>query len=365
MPFEKGASDPNNNLNSVKNTPHLSVIINTFNRDSLLKTALESLVEQTLDKKDYEVIIIDDGSDDQTKENVYSFFDRLPIKYFYQKNAGRSSAKNHGIYAAQGRILFFLDDDDIATPTLLEEHINSHDKYPDDNYAVLNYTGWSPSLTLTPLMHYITEVGHLLFSYPNIKHGDILDYTYFWAGRLSCKRSFLIEYGVFNPIVRICEDIELGFRLSRYNLKVVYNAKAVSMANRAITLHDFCKRLILRGRDQYILSRLHQDPGLHKWAEVMGSEEEWEVIRPIFNAKIRSTFELDKIANLNTTYGFSQDNLTSRLLHNAYKWTFKACKIKGIMAAKEDSAKSMKIKSERELANNSSSNVDIDVKYES
>ena len=79
--------------------------------------------------------------------------------------------------------------------------------------------------------------GLLLFSYPNLKHGDVLDYTYFWGGCSSCKRKFLIEYGVFNPVFRFgCEDIELAYRLSKSNLKVVYNARAVSTMVRDIFL---------------------------------------------------------------------------------------------------------------------------------
>ena len=154
----------------------LSIIICTYNRAEFLKMALGSLVDQTLDQQDYEVILIDDGSDDHTKEVVKLFSSQLKIKYFYQRNAGLPSAKNHGIYAAQGRIILFLDDDDISAPTLLEKHLQTHRQYPEDNYAVLNYTSWSPNLSVTPLMHFVTEVGCLLFSYPNIKHGDILDH---------------------------------------------------------------------------------------------------------------------------------------------------------------------------------------------
>jgi len=134
----------------------------------LLNKTLESLISQTLNKGNYEIIIIDDGSSDSTRQTVDSFAGRLPIKYFYQKNAGLAAAKNHGIYASQGEILFFLDDDDIATPTLLEEHIKTHQMYSQEHYAVLNYTTWAPNLLITPLMHYITKVGCFLFSYPNL-----------------------------------------------------------------------------------------------------------------------------------------------------------------------------------------------------
>jgi glycosyltransferase involved in cell wall biosynthesis/SAM-dependent methyltransferase len=314
----------------------LSVIINTFNRAELLKITLKSLVDQSLDQKHYEVIIIDDGSRDNTKEIVNGFYGQLPIKYFYQNNAGRASAKNHGIYAAQGKIVLFLDDDDIATATLLEEHVKFHRKYPKDNYAVLSYTGWSPNLTITPLMHFVTEVACFMFSYPYLKHKDVLDYTYFWTGRLSCKRSFLIEHAVFNPTMDVYEDIELGYRLSPYGLKIIYNSKAVSEMIRPLTFDDFCERCIKQGRIAYIFSRLHSVPEIHNYTEVTGAKEKWHEIRHIYHAKIRSARELDKIANMKLKYGFDLDDLTKKLLHEAYWWAFKACKIKGIMDAKED-----------------------------
>ncbi|MCZ6594516.1 MAG: glycosyltransferase family 2 protein [Bacteroidetes bacterium] len=310
----------------------ISIIICTYNRASYLKLTLKSLTAQTLDKQDYEIVVIDDGSSDNTREIVGEFSNRLPIKYFYQENAGLASSKNHGIYAAQGRILLFLDDDDIATPTLLEEHLKTHYQYPDDFYAVLNYTTWSPNLNVTPLMHFITEVGCFLFSYPYIKHGNILDYTNFWGGRSSCKRSFLINHGVFNQIFRFgCEDIELGYRLSKHDLKVVYNAKAISMMIRPITFDDFCKRLIKQGRSQYVFSQLSNDPEVDRYTEVPEIEEKWLEMETLYEARIHSARELDKIVNLRITYGFEIDDLTKRLLHKAYWWAFRACKIKGMI----------------------------------
>lgn len=321
-----------------------SVIICTYNRASYLKLTLESLTAQTLGKEDYEIIIIDDGSSDNTREVVSEFFKRLPVKYFYQKNAGLASSKNHGIYAAGGKILLFLDDDDIATPTLLEEHLKTHHQYSDDFYAVLNYTTWSPNLNVTPLMHFITEVGCFLFSYPYIKHGNILDYTNFWGGRTSCKRSYLIEQGVFNPVFRFgCEDIELGYRLSKHNLRVVYNSEAVSLMIRPVTYDAFCNRLIKQGRSQYVFSTLHNDPEILKYAEIIDAEEKWNDIRQLYDAKMRSARELDSIANMKLESGFEFDDLTKRLLHDAYWWVFKACKARGILEAKEDSKQKLHI----------------------
>jgi len=109
-----------------ENSLPLSVIICTYNRADLLNMSLESLTRQTLSKDKFEVILIDDGSSDHTKDVSSAFHSVLPLKYFYQNNAGLASARNHGIFAARGEILLFLDDDDIATPSLIEEHMKTH-----------------------------------------------------------------------------------------------------------------------------------------------------------------------------------------------------------------------------------------------
>jgi glycosyltransferase involved in cell wall biosynthesis len=107
-----------------------SVLICTYNRADLLKQTLESLCHQTLDKSLFEVVIVDDGSQDSTREIALSFESRLPLNYSYQRNSGVASARNHALFLSKGDIVFFLDDDDIAAPSLLEEHVRTHQLYP-------------------------------------------------------------------------------------------------------------------------------------------------------------------------------------------------------------------------------------------
>ena len=332
--------------------PSLSAILCTFNRAELLSRTLESILGQTLDQSNFELIVIDDGSTDETRKVVESFERRLPLRYAYQANAGLASARNHGIYRSQAPILLFLDDDDLCSPNLFEEHLKTHVQYPDNHFAVLGYVALDPNLAEKPVLHYVTEVGCYLFSYPNLKHGDVLDYPYFWGGCSSCKRKFLIEYGVFNPVFRFgCEDIELAYRLSKNNLKVVYNAHAVSTMVRDISFDAFCKRLIRQGESQYVFSQLHPDAEVQKWTEMIGAEEEWQRIEKVYEAGIRSARELDRIANLKLVLGLELDDVTTDLLHRAYRNAFKACKLKGI-----DNRRSEALKTE----NNKNSGLAID-----
>lgn len=310
----------------------LSVVICTFNRAGLLDKVLDSLCKQTLPAHDFEIVIINDGSADHTETVAASYASMLPLRYIYQRNAGLASAKNHGLFACRGDLVLFLDDDDIAANTLLEEHVKTHTEFPAEHYAVLGYTGLGKEISGNPLMHFVTEVGCFLFSYPSLKHGDALDYTYAWGGRSSYKRSLLLEFGVFNPVFRFgAEDIELGYRLSRQGLQVIYNKDAASYTIRKIEFDAFCHRLERQGASGYICSQLHPEREIQQWAGTADSEQDWAVIGEHFEAIIKSARHLDSMANLKLAAGLDLDEETRDLLYRAYWAAFKACKIKGII----------------------------------
>ena len=313
----------------------LSVVICTFNRASLLDKVLGSLCTQTLPLHDFEVIIINDGSTDNTDAVAASYASRLPLRYSYQRNAGLASAKNHGLFASRGDIVLFLDDDDIAAASLLEEHVKTHMAFPAEQYAVLGYTGLGGGMSTDPLMHFVTEVGCFLFSYPSLRDGDILDYTYFWGGRSSCKRTLLLEFGVFNPVFRFgCEDIELGYRLSRQGLRVVYNKNAASYTVRKIGFDAFCNRLERQGASNYVFSQLHPGYEVQQLTGIVDSEQNWPMVGPHHEAIKQSARHLDLMANLKLASNLGLDEDTRALLHRAYWATFKACLMKGAVEKK-------------------------------
>jgi len=93
---------------SLKQPPPVSVIIPTYNRASWLRGAIDSVLDQTF--ADFELIVVDDGSTDNTKEIVADYGDK--IRYFYQPNKGPSAARNTGIGQAKADLICFLDSDD-------------------------------------------------------------------------------------------------------------------------------------------------------------------------------------------------------------------------------------------------------------
>ena len=100
--------------------PEVSVIIPTYNSAQFLVEALQSVFDQTF--KDYEIIIVDDGSTDHTKQLISRYINE--IKYIFQENAGPAKAKNRGIMSSSGIYVAFLDADDVWLPTKLEKQVS-------------------------------------------------------------------------------------------------------------------------------------------------------------------------------------------------------------------------------------------------
>jgi len=110
--------------------PIFSVIIPTYNRANLLEIAIKSVLEQEF--SNFELIVVDDGSEDHTRQVVNAFEDSR-IQYHYQKNQERSTARNNGIHFAKAKYICFLDDDDYYLPNYLSTFYDelSKEDFPD------------------------------------------------------------------------------------------------------------------------------------------------------------------------------------------------------------------------------------------
>jgi len=108
--------------------PKVSVIIPTYNRRELVQEAIDSVLAQTY--TDYEIIVVDDGSTDGTREALQERYgDR--IRYVWQENQGESAARNRGIEMARGEYIAFLDSDDVWLPEKLSKQVNLLDYSPE------------------------------------------------------------------------------------------------------------------------------------------------------------------------------------------------------------------------------------------
>ena len=105
----------------------VSIVIPTYNRESFIKKALDSVMEQTF--RDFEVVVIDDGSTDRTKDIVSGYGDN--VHYYYQENRGIAGARNPGIKKSTGDYIAFLDSDDYWIPEKLQRQLALFHEHPE------------------------------------------------------------------------------------------------------------------------------------------------------------------------------------------------------------------------------------------
>ncbi|MGN6342888.1 MAG: glycosyltransferase family 2 protein [Ginsengibacter sp.] len=117
---------------SPSSQPFFSVIITTYNRKMLLRRALQSLIQQT--ETDWEAIIIDDGSTDNTEFEIKPFLNDNRLQFIYQNNTGYSLAKNSGIFLAKGKYVTFLDSDDEYLLSHLETRKEILTQHPEIDF---------------------------------------------------------------------------------------------------------------------------------------------------------------------------------------------------------------------------------------
>jgi glycosyltransferase involved in cell wall biosynthesis len=315
-------------------TPALSALLTTHNRAHLLPRVLEGLHKQTLPPSQFEIVVIDDGSVDETPALLASYANKLPMRIFRQGGSGLACAKNLGVFAAIAPILVFLDDDDVLDPGALAAHLAAHKANPDLSTAVLAHTRLAPDVARSPLMRHVTETGAQLFSYNWMRPNKRSDYKAFWGGRSSCKREFLLKWGVFNTKFRFgCEDIELGWRLRPYGLNVIYEPAASAMMIRTIGFDDFCRRSYLQGRSQFRFSQLHVDDEVRDYCEIDNSILEWAREWSHYASILRSARDLDEQASRQMRADEPLRPEIQKKLDKAYLSAFALSRAKGVADA--------------------------------
>ncbi len=291
--------------------PRISVLIATYERPELLRSCLASFAEQTLDRSEYEVVVVDDGSaGDDLARVLDDFATTLQIVGLRIEHGGRSAAKNHAVFLARAPIVLFFDDDDRAAPDYLERHLAGHEKRPGDGVAILGHTEWAPELERTPLMHYITDVDRLMFAYERLGDGQELDWRGFWEGRISCKRALLLRHALHDQRLGYSIDVEMGWRLGPAGLRVIYDASARSLMARPIDFDAFCDRTEAKGRAHAVIATLHPGTEMATRLALDHATKLWDddrlneprLRRQVADLEARCQTDGSAIADLQTAY---------------------------------------------------------------
>lgn len=184
--------------------PVFSIIIPTYNRAKIIKRAIDSILLQTF--QDFELIVVDDGSCDNTEMVVKEYTDARII-YLYKENGGQNSALNRGLQEAKGKYIAFCDSDDKWLPEKLEKVYKKYN-VDDEISVVYHLTG-------------VVDKGKIRLARNDTLEGfiyrDVLTQGYLTSPTfLSCKKECFNKIGLFDLKVVNCQDDDLCFNLCRY-----------------------------------------------------------------------------------------------------------------------------------------------------
>ena len=201
---------------------YISVVIPTYNRLPILQKCLVALERQefTNDKiTNYEVVVVDDGSSDRTLVWLTENRANLPhVKVIEQDHQGAAAARNLGFTNAVGDTIIFIDSDLVVTETFLQSHANTLTKSAAD-------------LQSDRLFTYGAVINTNNFDCPTAEPYKITDFSaaYFATGNVAIARKWLEEAGLFDTGFQLYgwEDLELGVRLKKLNLKLIKCPEAV------------------------------------------------------------------------------------------------------------------------------------------
>ncbi len=188
----------------------LTVVIASHNRRELLHRCLSALDRQTQDPDTFEVIVADDGSSDGTTEMVERLPTPLRVRVLRLEKDGKPFALNAAVEASLGAACLFLDDDVVASPKLVAEHIAAHRAEPDRRLIGIGALTQQPPAARDWYAHAFARAWNEHYEELAQRRPCWIDC---YGGNLSAPRSALLEVGPFATDLPSAEDIELGYRL--------------------------------------------------------------------------------------------------------------------------------------------------------
>lgn len=209
-----------------------SVVIPLYNKAPYVAKAIESVMAQSF--YDYEVVVVDDGSRDNSAEIVERILEGYPnYRLIQQENAGVSVARNKGVAASHGDLLCFLDADDWWEPTFLEEMDKLVTEFPDAGIYGTNYTIINETRHKTRVASVGVEPG---FEKGYINYCQVYSKTMYmplWTGAVCIPRSIFDEMQGFPQGIKLGEDFLLWIRIALKH-KVAFLNKPLSNYNQDV-----------------------------------------------------------------------------------------------------------------------------------
>ncbi|NJN90071.1 MAG: glycosyltransferase [Leptolyngbyaceae cyanobacterium SL_5_14] len=191
--------------------PRVSVVIPAYNCAEYIAETIESVLNQTY--HDYEIIVVDDGSTDATREVVKGYGDRL--QYTYQQNQGAAAARNRGIRLARGELIAFLDGDDLFLPNKLAAQVACFDANPSVGMVK---TGWQ---IIDQHGKFVSNVEPWHYA-PKLDLAALVLYKVSRPSALMLHRDWCERANGFNTNFAIGEDLDFMLRLAQMGCEIAW-----------------------------------------------------------------------------------------------------------------------------------------------
>ena len=182
--------------------PTVSVIIHTYNNEKFIAETVESVLNQTY--KDYEIIVVDDGSVDGTRDALIPYMQK--IRYHYKENGGIASAKNAGISLSETEFVAFLDHDDLWVPDKLQLQMEHFNENPQIGLVYAKYTSFRDGKELRTK----PEKGYSGWIFK-----ELLAKSFIQTSTVVVKRECLDAAGPYDETFSLGDEYDMFLRIAR------------------------------------------------------------------------------------------------------------------------------------------------------
>ena len=237
-----------------KKTDRFSIVIPTFNTDIVLMQCLEALCNQSVDKKCFEVLVVNDGGKNEISEIIGFFESQLDLRYFFQENKGPAAARNLGIKNAKGDIILFLDDDSLPNKDWLKNVIKAWKTFPDYD----GIGGYTISETTDNIY---CRVNSDFFNWYLEQYSDDKLHPFLVTCNAGYRKNVLNKIGNFDERFRKAsgEDRDLNIKISKTGGKLRLDKSILVYHDRDLTLRSFAKKHYNYGNAAYNIYVRYQE----------------------------------------------------------------------------------------------------------
>jgi glycosyltransferase involved in cell wall biosynthesis len=200
--------------------PFFSIIIPVYNKEKFISNTLKSVFNQTF--QDFEIIIVNDGSTDESEKEILKFDDKR-IVYFFNKNAGVSKARNFGIKNAKSEYICFLDADDYWFPNFLETFKNCINTYPNEKVFSSKKEIETASKIILPTYSISIKNDFEVVDFFKASQKECV----LWTSTAVIHKSVFNDIGNYDEKINRGEDTELWIRIG-LKYKIVFIAKVLA-----------------------------------------------------------------------------------------------------------------------------------------